>query len=204
MDPGAATVPRLFAAISRATGPFVELDRIVLFRARAVRVSARRSDPMRRVFLVTAATLMAAAMSAGVARAQTIQLAANMAGSNETPGVLTGANAMAIVTLNPDRTVTYQIQVFNMPSGTTQGHFHVGGNGLAGPIVVDIVVPPTISNDFALNGSVGPSNLRPRPEQGINTWEDFLQSLVGGQTYLNLHSQINPAGEIRGQVLRVP
>lgn len=159
---------------------------------------------MRRVLFVMAAVLVAGAMSAGVARAQgTIQFAANMSGSSENPGVLTGANAVATVTLNADRTVTYNIPVFNLASGATQGHFHVGGVGLNGPIVVDIVVPPTISNDFGLSGTVGPSNLRPRPEQGINSWDDFLQSLVGGQTYLNIHTQVFPGGEIRGQVIRV-
>lgn len=142
-------------------------------------------------------------MSAAHARAQTIELTATMHGANETPGILTGANATARVTLHPDQTVSYVIQAFNIPSGLTQGHFHVGGVGLAGPIVVDIVVPATISNDFTLSGTVGPSALRPRPEQGIRSWEDFVQSLVGGQTYLNLHSQVNPGGEIRGQVVRV-
>lgn len=159
---------------------------------------------MRRVLFTMAAALIAATMSAGAAQAQVVNLAATLSGSNEAPGaVLTGANATATVTLNADRTVTYSIQVFNMPSGTTQAHFHVGGTGLAGPIVVDIAVPVTISNDFALNGTVGPSSLRPRTDQGINSWEDFLQSLVGGQTYLNVHSQVNPGGEIRGQVVRV-
>jgi hypothetical protein len=41
-----------------------------------------------------------------------------------------------------------------------------------------------------------------RADQGIRSWEDFLQSLVGGQTYLNIHSANFPGGEIRGQVLR--
>lgn len=158
---------------------------------------------MRRLLFVTATTIIALTMSAAHARAQVVELAATMHGANETPGVLTGANATAKVTVNTDGTVAYVINVFNIPSGLTQGHFHVGGVGLAGPIVVDIIVPATISNDFTISGTVGPSALRPRPDQGIRSWEDFLQSLTGGQTYLNLHSQVNPSGEIRGQVLRV-
>jgi hypothetical protein len=43
-----------------------------------------------------------------------------------------------------------------------------------------------------------------RPDQGIRSWDDFLQSLIGGQTYLNIHSQVFGGGEIRGQVIRVP
>lgn len=158
---------------------------------------------MQRAVLVTAAIAFALAISVASAWAQTAEFTANLAGSNETPGVLTGANASAKVSMNADGTVTYEIAVFNMPTGTTQGHFHVGGPGVAGPIVVDIVVPPTISNDYTLRGTVGPAAFRPRPEVGVGTWTDFLQSLAGGQTYLNLHSQANPAGEVRGQVLRV-
>lgn len=158
---------------------------------------------MRRYLFGCGAVVIAMAMSAGIARAQTIELAATLTGSNETPGVLTGANASAKVILNPDQTVTYELVIFNMPSGTTQAHFHVGGVGLAGPIVVDIPVPATISNDYTVSGTAGPSSLRPQPTQGIRSWEDFIQSLVGGQTYLNVHSQVNPSGEIRGQVLRV-
>src|SRR5215475_14179588 len=97
---------------------------------------------------MAAAALIGVTMTAGSASAQAIQMAATLTGPNETPGVLTGAYATAKVTVNADRTVTYQMQVFNIPTGTTQSHFHVGGVGLAGPIVVDIVVPPTISNDF--------------------------------------------------------
>lgn len=158
---------------------------------------------MRRL-LVSAAVAIGLVISAATTQAQTIALAATLSGSSEAPtAVLTGANATAKVTLNPDQTVTYEIDIFNMPSGTTQAHFHVGGPGLAGPIVVDIAVPTTASNDFGVRGTVGPSSLRPQPQQGIRSWEDFIQSLVGGQTYLNVHSQVNPGGEIRGQVLVV-
>jgi hypothetical protein len=94
--------------------------------------------------------------------------------------------------------------VFNMPSGTNNAHFHVGGPGLAGPVVVDIAFPPQISNDFNLSGTATAASLRPRADQGIGSWPDFLQSLLGGQTYINIHSNNNPGGEIRGQVIRVP
>jgi hypothetical protein len=52
--------------------------------------------------------------------------------------------------------------------------------------------------------SAGAADLLVRGDQGIRSWEDFIQSLLGGQTYINIHSAVNPGGEIRGQVLRVP
>ena len=42
------------------------------------------------------------------------------------------------------------------------------------------------------------------PSSGIRDWDDFIQSLVGGQTYLNIHTAVNPGGEIRGQLTVAP
>lgn len=160
---------------------------------------------MRRVVLMAAAAVFAAGV-VGTAEAQTVRLAATLTGNNETPapGVLTGAYGVATVTVDlATQTVTWSIDVFNMPSGTTNAHFHVGGPGLTGPTVVNIAFPAGISNDFNLSGSATAANLTVRADQGIRSWEDFIQALVGGQTYLNVHSAVNPGGEVRGQVLRV-
>ena len=155
----------------------------------------------RAMMVVVAATVFGVA---GAAQAQTVQFTATLTGANETPPVLTGAYGQASVTLDlATQTVSWVIDVFNMPSGTNNAHFHVGGPGLAGPTVVNIAFPAGISNDYRLTGSATATNLIPRGDQGIRSWDDFLQSLVGGQTYINVHSAVNGGGEIRGQVLRV-
>jgi len=157
---------------------------------------------MRRVVMMMAAALFVGTV--GTAEAQIVRLAATLSGGNETPIVLTGAYGVATVTVDlGTQTVSWSIDVFNMPSGTNNAHFHVGAPGIAGPTVVNVAFPAGISNDFNLSGSATAANLLPRTDQGIRSWEDFLQALVGGQTYLNVHSAVNPGGEIRGQVLRV-
>jgi len=100
--------------------------------------------------------------------------------------------------------VTYRIDVYNMPVGTTASHFHVGAAGVAGPVVVNFTVPANISNDFAIVGTASAADLTVRAPQGINSWEDFLQALLLGNVYMNVHSTANTGGEIRGQVVRVP
>jgi CHRD domain-containing protein len=157
---------------------------------------------MRRVVMMMAAVLFVGTV--GTAQAQTVRLAATLTGGNETPIVLTGAFANATVTVDlGTQTVSWSIDVFNMPSGTNNAHFHVGAPGIAGPTVVNVAFPAGISNDYNLSGSATAANLLPRTDQGIRSWDDFLQALLGGQTYLNVHSAVNPGGEIRGQVLRV-
>ena len=161
---------------------------------------------MRRVVTTILAAAILLAIPSAV-HAQTIRLTADLFGTNETPapGVLTGAFGTANVTLDMRTgTVSWEIDIFNMPSGTNNAHFHVGGPGIAGPTVVNIAFPPNISNDFRLTGSATSANLTPRNDQGIRSWDDFIQSLLGGQIYINVHSTANPGGEVRGQVVRIP
>ena len=158
---------------------------------------------MKRVLTIGAAALMVVAL-AGSAAAQTVAMTATLNGSNEAPSkIVTGAFGTATVTYDPStQNVSWVIDVFNMPSGINNAHFHTGGTDVAGPVTVNIAFPAQASNDFRLTGSAGPAALIARPEQGVRSWEDFVQSLLGGQVYINLHSNNNPGGEIRGQVIR--
>lgn len=157
---------------------------------------------MKRVLTTMAAFALVVGM-AEAAHAQTVRFTATLSGSNETPGVVTGAFGTADVTWDvASQTLSWIIDVFNMPTGTTNAHFHVGGPGVAGPTVVNIAFPAQISNDYRLTGSATATNLSPRADQGIRSWQDLEQSLFGGQLYINVHSTTNAGGEIRGQVLR--
>lgn len=139
------------------------------------------------------------------AGAQTVTLTSQLSGNQETPGVSTGSFGAATVTVDVGaQTVAWVIDIFNMPSGLSNAHFHVGGPGVSGPVVVNIAFPAQVSNDFRLTGSAGATNLVPQAGHGIRSWDDFLQSLLGGQIYINIHSNANPGGEVRGQVTRTP
>ena len=104
--------------------------------------------------------LVAAALvgfAAAPASAQTFTLTANLTGANEPPipGFNTGAFGDATVVVDMTaRTVTYTVTVFNLPSGVTASHIHVGAAGTAGPVVVNFAPPLTASNDFAFSGTV--------------------------------------------------
>ena len=147
------------------------------------------------------ATLLALAAPAS---AQTFTLTATLTGANETPapGVNTGAFGSATVTVNlTTRTVTWVVDVFNLPSGVTASHIHVGAPGPAGPTVVNFVVVNNVSNDFRFSGSARDTEFTLRPEVGIRSADDMFQAILGGNSYVNVHSQVNPGGEIRGQLI---
>lgn len=158
---------------------------------------------MRRALTLAIAGLFVLLVSAAQAQAQTITFNAALHGGGEVPAVITGAAGTAVVTWNTaTKAGTYRVEVYNMPSGTTQSHIHVGASNVAGPVVINFTVPVGISNDFALTGTFGCSDVVPRQPQGINSCEDFEQALLLNNTYVNVHSQANGGGEVRGQLVR--
>jgi hypothetical protein len=133
--------------------------------------------------------------------AQTFTLTANLHGGEETPIVVTGAFGTATVTVNmATRTITWTVDVFNLPSGVTQAHIHAGAVGAGGPTIVNFAVPVTASNDFRISGSATDAGITLRPDQGIRSTDDAFQAILGGNTYVNVHSAVNGGGEIRGQL----
>lgn len=150
------------------------------------------------------ATIAALGM-ASVASAQQYTLTATLTGAGEATqtanGVNTGAfgDATVVVDLNT-RSLTYSIRVFNLPSGVTASHIHVGPAMTAGPVVVNFTVPSPASNDFGFSGTVRDVDFVMRPDLGIRTPEDMFQAILGGNSYVNVHSAANPGGEVRGQL----
>jgi hypothetical protein len=133
----------------------------------------------------------------------TVTLTATLSGGEETPapGVLTGAAGSARVfvdTVNEELTVT--LTVVNLPAATTAGHIHIAPAGIAGPVVLDFPIPTGRTGDLSLSFRVGASSFRPQPQIGIATIADAIQSIVNGNSYVNIHTSANPAGEIRGQL----
>ncbi len=159
---------------------------------------------MQRVITLAMAGVFALLVSAQ-AQAQTFNFTAALNGGNEIPAVNTGSAGTATVSLNATTgVVTYRVDVYNMPVGTTAGHFHAGAAGTIGPTVVNFTIATGISNDYAITGTASATDLTLRAAQGIGSWEDFQQALLLGNIYVNVHSTNNPGGEIRGQLVRVP
>ena len=149
------------------------------------------------------------AMVAAPASAQTFTLTASLSGAGQatqtTNGLNTGAFGDAIVTVNmAAQTLSYTVRVFNLPSGVSASHIHVGADKTAGPVVVNFAPPVPASNDFDFTGVVKFSEFVLRPDQGIRSSDDMVQAILGGNSYVNVHSSANPGGEIRGQLTIKP
>lgn len=152
--------------------------------------------------LATAATATLSLLLSGPVEAQEVRMTATLTGGEETPALLTGALGTAEVVVDATRrSVVVTLNLFNVPTGTTAGHIHVGPKGVAGPIVLDFGFPAGRTGDFPVAFSLTVRDFRPRPDIGISTMDDAIQAIVGGNAYVNVHTTAFPAGEIRGQIL---
>lgn len=157
---------------------------------------------MRRALSLAIASLVVLLFSAAHAQAQTVTWTAQLTGGNEVPGVVTGAAGTATVTWNfATHTGTYRVDVYNFAVGVTASHIHAGAAGVAGPVVINFAPALGTSNDFGFSGNIScATDFVPRAAQGIGSCEDFEQMMLLDNAYVNVHSGLNPGGEIRGQV----
>jgi hypothetical protein len=127
------------------------------------------------------------------------QFLATLSGGEETPGILTGASGVAMVTID-GLEISVTLTVFNLPTATTAAHIHVGAKGIAGPVVINFPITTGVTGDLTQTFRLGASAFVPRAAQGILTLTDMIQAIVHGNAYVNIHTAANGAGEIRGQL----
>ena len=140
-------------------------------------------------------------LMSGPAVAQTVTVMAILDGGDIVPArVLTGAVGFAEFTVDAAKSeISFKITLFNFSTRVTGAHVHVGALGVGGPIVFDLR-PTGQSGDLNLTGTLRPADARALPDLGIRTADDAVQSMVLGGTYIDVHTERNSDGEIRGQM----
>lgn len=121
---------------------------------------------------------------------------ANLSGANEVPAVQTSASGTATFTLMQDGTVSFTITVSQIQN-VVAAHIHDGASGVNGNVILDLFVPaqPTGSvNGTLASGTFDNSGVK----QG--NLGDLLDRMRARTAYVNVHTQQNGAGEIRGQI----
>lgn len=127
----------------------------------------------------------------------------NMTGQQEVPPVDTQATGEALLVqdLPLNKTIHYFVNVTGI-QGVTQGHIHSAVEGENGPIVVTLFNFDSPQNEVLQNSNFTASNLE-GPMQGKTT-SDLIAAMKNGSTYVNVHTEQNPNGEIRGQLVDIP
>jgi hypothetical protein len=134
------------------------------------------------------AALTLAACGGGRKDAGEVAMGAQLGGAQEVPPVNTPASGHARVWVDQKtNTATWTMNYEGLSSPVVAAHFH----GPAAPGANAGVQIPIITKGPASSPVSGAANLTDQQET----------DLVAGRYYINIHTQANPTGEIRGQVL---
>jgi Cu/Zn superoxide dismutase len=115
-----------------------------------------------------------------------LQFSARMSGSQEVPAVTSDGQGVAVLTLDKNKTTIYfTVSVSNLSGAISGMHIHEAAAGSNGPVVFDLVP--------FLNGNRAKGSLK-------NVTPLIVSKLLNGDYYINVHTALNPGGEIRGQI----
>jgi hypothetical protein len=119
---------------------------------------------------------------------------ADLSPANEVPARPTAASGTAGLAFD-GTTVTYSVELHNI-SSVLFGHIHSGAAGVNGPVRVFLFPGPTTGavDGVLVQGSFTAADMRP----GI-TFEQLIAEMRAGTAYVNFHTTVYPAGEVRGQ-----
>jgi hypothetical protein len=126
---------------------------------------------------------------------------ARLRGSEEVPMVLTNARGVAAFRLSDDgRRLRFILVVRNIRK-VTQAHIHLGQRGMNGPIVAFLFGP--VSRGITVNRGIVTGTLTSEDLVGPLAGQSLavlLREMRNGNTYVNVHTEAHPGGEIRGQI----
>ncbi len=124
-----------------------------------------------------------------------------LSGNEEVPPLQTDAKGSAEFTAPHFDNIGYSVNVSNIDK-VTMAHIHSGKIGENGPIVVTLFKTETPSTE-PINGNLVSGNITNANLEGPmagKTLIDLTKSMELGETYVNVHTEENPNGEIRGQI----
>jgi hypothetical protein len=148
---------------------------------------------------VTITMISATTFSNHIVLAQNQKFNAKLSGQQEVPPVQTTASGMAWFKPMQDK-VWFKLNVTDM-QGVTQAHIHTGKQGENGPVVVTLyksATPQPINGKLAYGNIT--TTLLEGPMKGKQI-SDLATAMSNGSTYVNVHTEKYPNGEIRGQIM---
>ncbi len=123
---------------------------------------------------------------------------ATLSGGQEVPPVDTIATGSLALTLDEGAgTIAFRLAASNI-TDTQASHIHFGAPGVNGPIIL-FLFDAAVDGPFVspVTGVLTSADFI--PVAGLATFDDAIAALKAGQTYCNVHTTVNPGGEIRGQ-----
>jgi hypothetical protein len=151
--------------------------------------------------------------TAPMAKAQ--QIGALLTGYEESPSVSTTASGEFTATIAPDGSViTYTESYSGLQAPVTQSHIHVGQLGVNGSVVIFLCqtaanpdptgLAPQCPQQGTVSGTITTANViagaTATQQLAAKDLAAVLTAIQAGAAYANVHTNLSPGGEIRGQI----
>jgi len=137
---------------------------------------------MRRTLLAVFG-VMAVFVAMGAGMASAVDVTVTLSGSQEVPPVTTSATGSGKITVAADQSISGSIKTTGIKG--TAAHIHMAAPGANGPVIVPL------TKDGDDGWAVGP---------GAKLQDAHYQAFKDGNLYVNVHTDANKGGEIRGQI----
>ncbi|SDA19150.1 CHRD domain-containing protein [Nitrosospira sp. Nsp18] len=129
--------------------------------------------------------LIAGTLAGGAGFATAGEIKVNLSGDQEVPPVQTSASGSGTITVDDDRSVKGKITTSDLKG--TGAHIHEGAVGKNGPDI--ITLKKSSDNEWSVPGDAKLTDAQ-------------YDAYKAGNLYVNVHSDANKSGEIRGQLKR--
>jgi len=154
--------------------------------------------------------------TATVAKAD--QIRAILTGYEESPSVSTTGRGLFVATISPDGdTIHYRETFSGLQAPVTQSHIHVGQLSVNGSVVIFLCqtasnpdptgLAPQCPQEGTVTGTITSANViagSQAPQQlAVGDLAAVITAIRAGAAYANVHTQVSPGGEIRGQIRTV-
>ena len=143
---------------------------------------------------------------AGAAGTLALEFHARLHGFEETPAISTRAQGQFRALVTPSA-IHFTLTYSNLEAPVTAAHIHLAQRDVAGGIIAFLCGgggKPACPQSGTVTGTITPADIIGPATQGIAPGEfrEVIRAMLAGVTYANVHSQMFPAGEIRGQLRR--
>lgn len=169
---------------------------------------------LKNLLMILATVLVSGAMAYGK---EPSLLEAHLRGFQEVPVVSTVATGEFRGVIDPtNSSIIFDLSYTGIQGKVTQAHIHVGQRSVNGGIVIwfcqTTTNPGPAGTPTCTEGSghftgtitsanvVAPTGANTSQQIGNGDFDKVLEAIRAGKAYANVHSDLSPGGEIRGQI----
>jgi cystathionine beta-lyase family protein involved in aluminum resistance len=173
---------------------------------------------MKRIMIAATAVLAVATTALAFSAQGRQQFSELLSGLKEAPQIVaTSGTGTFKATINTEGTeIAYELTFNDLESDVRQAHIHLGWPQSNGNIVLwlcdsvannsPVATTPACQTDpmdgrnGTVTGTLTMADVIPQAANGTPDWDEVVALIQGGRSYVNVHTAVIGAGEIRSQI----